>query len=198
MPRRLPRWLPPDAVVALVAFVFCTSGAAIVGAQAGEPDLTAGACAVLALQCAPLVWRRRAPIVVWAVSGLAAVWYGAMDWPDPLLPLGAFIALATVVECLSRRAALVVWLVSAASATLSLVVAGDSDAVDVWVTVVTLVFAPLLGDQQRNRNAYLRQVEEGASRARSERQPRRPRSSSSRREPIWPASFTTWWPTTSA
>ena len=60
------------------------------------------------------------------------------------------------------------WLVSAAAASATLLAASDSDALDVWVAVVMLIVAPLLGDHQRNRNAYLRQLEDAAERTAEE------------------------------
>jgi signal transduction histidine kinase len=162
---QLPRWVTPDVLIAAATFVFVVTGAALDGAQASEPNLTALAVLVLALQSVPLVWRRRAPIPVWVITGLAVTWYGAAEWPDPLLPLGAVFGLAAVFECCSRRTALCAWVVSAGGAALSMLLAGDSDGVDVWVGVVVLLLAPLLGDQQRHRTAYLREVEESAARA---------------------------------
>ena len=154
-----------DLVVAVAAFAFCVIGAALVGAQGDEPNLTIAGGAVLALQCAPLIFRRRSPAAVLAVAGVATAWYGLTDWPDPLLQLGVFVALATVVERCSRRTAVILWTVSAVAATVAVIATGDSDAVDVWVVVVTLVVAPLLGAYQRTRNAYLHQLEEAAQRA---------------------------------
>jgi signal transduction histidine kinase len=154
-----------DVLIAAGTFVFVVTGAALDGAQANEPNLTALGVVVLALQSVPLVWRRRAPIPVWIVTGLAVTWYGVAEWPDPLLPLGAVFGLAAVFECCSRRTALAAWAVSAGFAAFSMLRAGDSDAVDVWVAVVVLLLAPLLGDQQRHRAAYLREVEESTARA---------------------------------
>jgi signal transduction histidine kinase len=160
-------WLPntADATIALIAAVFCVSGAAIVGASGSEPDLTPVGAMLLIAQCAPLAYRRRFPLAVWMITGVAVLAYGLADWPDPLLPLGAFIGLATVVECCRRRTALIAWLVTGVAATLVVALAGDSDAVDWWVVVVVLVFAPLLGDQQRNRTAYLAELQASAARA---------------------------------
>jgi signal transduction histidine kinase len=163
--QRLPRWVTQDVLIAAGTFVFVLTGAALDGAQANEPNLTALAVLVLAVESVPLVWRRRAPIPVWIITGLAVAWYGAAEWPDPLLPLGAVFGLAAVFECCSRRTALSAWVVSAGFAALSMLRAGDSDAVDVWVGVVVLLLAPLLGDQQRHRAAYLREVEESAAMA---------------------------------
>jgi signal transduction histidine kinase len=167
---RLPRWVTADVLIAAGTFVFVVTGAALVGAQASEPNLTALGVAVLALESVPLAWRRKAPIPVWVITGLAVAWYGAAEWPDPLVPLGAVFGLAAVFECCTRRTALTAWVVSAVFAAISMLGAGDSDAVDVWVGVVVLVLGPLLGDQQRHRAAYQREVEESAARAAEQRQ----------------------------
>ena len=154
-----------DLAIAAIAAVFCVSGAAIVGASAGEPNLSPGGALLLVAQCAPLAYRRQFPVAVWLITGVAALVYGLADWPDPLLPIGAFIGLATVVECCRRRTALIVWLITAAAGALVLLLSGDSDAVDGWGAVVVLVFAPLLGSQQRNRSALLAELEARAARA---------------------------------
>ena len=151
-----------DAALAGGAFVFTLSGAALLGARSDEPDLAPLAVVVLVAQCAPLVWRRRHPVVVWAITGLAGVLYGLAEWPDPLVAVGSLIALATVFECCSRRTAALVWCTSAAAATVGLVLPGDSDALDVWMAVVALGLAPLVGDRQRVRNAFTAQTEEAA------------------------------------
>ena len=113
-------WRPnrADLAIAAIAAVFCVSGAAIVGASAGEPNLSIVGALVLVAQCAPLAYRRQFPLAVWLITGVAAVTYGLADWPDPLLPIGAFIGLATVVECCRRRTALIVWLITAAAGAL--------------------------------------------------------------------------------
>ena len=159
-------WWPntADLAIASIAAVFCVSGAAILGASGDEPNLTPLGATLLVAQCAPLAYRRRFPVAVWLITGVAVMAYGLADWPDPLLPLGAFIGLATVVECCRRRTALIVWLVTAVAAALVLLFTGDSDGVDGWVAVVVLVFAPLLGDQQRNRAAYLAELQAHAAR----------------------------------
>jgi signal transduction histidine kinase len=165
------RWSPNrmDVAIAVAASVFCITGAAVLGASGDEPDLTAVGVAVLLGQCLPLAYRRRFPVPVWAATGIASFLYGVAEWPDPLVPLGAVLGLAAVVECCSRRVAVIAWIVSATFAISSLPVSGDSDGFDVWVVVTVLVFAPVLGEQQRARAAYLVEVEANASRAVRER-----------------------------
>jgi signal transduction histidine kinase len=165
------RWSPNrvDLAIAAIAAVFCITGAAVLGADADEPNLTAAGVAVLLCQTLPLAYRRRTPVAVWAVTGIAAFVYGVAEWPDPLAPLGAVLGLAAVVECSGRRVAVVAWIVSASFAIVSLPLSGDSDGFDVWVVVAVLVFAPVLGEQQRARAAYLVEVDANAARAVRER-----------------------------
>ena len=155
--------------IAGLAAVFCVTGAAVLGASADEPKLTAAGVVVLLGQCLPLAYRRRWPLAVWAVTGVAAFTYGVVDWPDPLVPLGAVLGLSTVIECCSRRVAVGAWLVSASFAIGSLPLSGDSDGFDAWVAVTVLVVAPLLGEQQRSRAAYMVEVEANAARTVRER-----------------------------
>jgi signal transduction histidine kinase len=159
-----------DVAIAAITAAFCITGAVLVGATADEPNFTLLGAVVLVAQCAPLVYRRRFPLTVWLLVGIAASIYGMVDWPDPLIPLGAFVALASVVECCPRRTALVAWLVTALVGGSSAFLAGDSDIVDAWVLVVILVFAPLAGDHQRNRSAYLAELQASATRATQERE----------------------------
>ena len=158
-----------DGWIALGVTVFTVSGAAIVGASQEEPNLTLGAAAVLAAQALPVGWRRRSPVAVWVAVVLAAAAYGLGPWPDPLLPLGPMVALATVVECCARRTAVALWLASAAATAAGLAITGDSDALDVWIAVVALVVAPLAGDWLRGRDALLARLRADADRAAADR-----------------------------
>lgn len=158
-----------DGAIAIGVAVFSLSGALIVGAAADEPDLRLVGAALLLGQAAPLWWRRRAPVAVWLVVGVAAAAYGMGPWPDPLLPLGPMVALATVVELDPRRTAAVVWLVSAAVTLVGLLATGDSGALDAWVAAVALIVAPLAGDWLRTRAAHLARLEEDALRAEDDR-----------------------------
>lgn len=172
-PSGIPRGRVPrhraDEWIAAVVTLFTLSGAAIVGAAADEPDLGPLPALILLGQVVPLVWRRRSPVTVWALTSVAAGVYGLGHWPDPLVPLGPIVALATVVECRTRPVAALVWASSAVAAAVGLVLSGDSDAVDVWVAVVSLVAAPLIGDWQRARTAHLRQLRLAATRAEADR-----------------------------
>lgn len=158
-----------DALVAAVAAVFCLSGAAIVGSEPGDADLTVLPALVLVGQCVPLAFRRRWPLAVWATAGTAAAVYGVADWPDPLFPVGAFLGLATVFECCSRRVAVGAWLVSVVVFVFVSVASGDSDSLDIWMAIVGLLAAPLLGEGQRARTAYVTEVQGRLERAELDR-----------------------------
>jgi signal transduction histidine kinase len=151
-----------DVALAVAAAVFCVSGAALAGLSSDEPELHPLAVLLLVAQCLPLMFRRHWPLAVWVACGVAAGAYGIADFPDPAFPVGAFVSLAAVVEFCSRRTAALAWCVSAAASVLTLVLSGDSDAVDVWMVVMVLVAAPLLGDRQRARSAYLAELQANA------------------------------------
>ena len=165
-------WRPSraDIAIATAAAVLAISSAAIIGANSDEPDLSLLAVVVLLVECIPLADRRRRPLLVWAVVGAASAVYGIADWPDPVVPIAAFISLAAVVEHCPRRTALVVWCISAVAALLGLVLPGDSDPLDAWMVVTLLVVAPLLGDQQRARRAYVAELEANVERSNRERE----------------------------
>jgi signal transduction histidine kinase len=153
-----------DAAVAALAFAVEASGAALTGRKADEPDLTALGVLLLLGETLPLLGRRRNPVLVVFVSGAFAGAYGIAELPDVVAPLGVLVALATVVQSCSRRTAVVIGLVSVAAGMLSSALAGDADAQDYWLGLVSVAAAWLIGDRQRARAERLAELQDRAAR----------------------------------
>jgi signal transduction histidine kinase len=137
-----------------------------------RPGGTAAVGLVLA-QTLPLVWRRRHPLAVSLVTGLATAGYGLAPYPDLAMPvpLGGLVGLYSVAAWGSRRAAL------AAGATAAVVVAvvmslprTDADLVDAAFASLGLAGAWVLGDRARVQRALAAELSERALRLERERE----------------------------
>jgi signal transduction histidine kinase len=132
----------------------------------------AGAVALVAVQSLPLVWRRRWPLAVSLVTGLATAAYGLAPYPDLAMPvpLGGVIGLYSVAAWGSRRAAL---LAGAVALAVLVVVLGlprtDADLVDAAFVSFALAGAWLLGDRARVQRALTAELAERALRLERER-----------------------------
>ncbi len=109
-----------------------------------------------------LVFRRRAPITVWLVSGAMVAAYGVGSFPDPTLPYGPLIAVYTVAAHCAARTALVAGAVSLGVVVVSLLADPHEDALDWMVALLSVTSAWLLGNNVRTQRAY---AEEMAARA---------------------------------
>ncbi len=140
-----------DVLVAAVAFGLSASTAAFNATKVGEPSFTALGLGVLAAGSLPLVWRRRFPVPSLIVTGAGAAVYGTVDWSDPLLPFGLFVALSAVFEYSRPGVKSAAWAATAASALIGTGLVADSDALDWWVAGCIVIAAPLVGDYLRAR-----------------------------------------------
>ena len=140
-----------DVVVAAIAFGLSASTAAFNATKDGEPSFTALGLGVLAAGSLPLVWRRRFPAPSLIVAGVGAALYGIVDWSDPLLPFGLFVALSAVFEYSRPSVKWAAWAATAASALIGTGLVADSDALDWWVAGCIVIAAPLMGDYLRAR-----------------------------------------------
>ncbi|GIJ72306.1 sensor histidine kinase [Virgisporangium ochraceum] len=155
-----------DTVVAVLAFA--VSAMALVGrSEVTGTGPTARTWLASVAVCLPLVWRRRAPVVVFcvvmAVGGLTD---SVADTPASLFcPLFAVYAVA--------RHRPRVWLVPVAVAFEAVIVgtliANDLENQDVIAVTALLAASVFLGMNLRTRRAYLDQLEERAARLERER-----------------------------
>ncbi|MFN8036660.1 MAG: histidine kinase [Acidimicrobiia bacterium] len=140
-----------DLLVAGLTLLLNASTAAFTATKHGEPPFTIPALAVLTVGALGLVWRRRLPVTTLAVVGIAAALYGAADWPDPLIPFGVFVALATVFEFSSPPVKWSAWAITVLAASIGTALIADSDALDWWTAALVVTGAPLVGDYLRAR-----------------------------------------------
>ena len=165
--------LVADAVLAAV--VTAVTAVTVVVQDRQEPeDLALAGAALLVATGVPLVWRRRAPVVVLVLVAVATVAYGVADLPDPPLQFPLLLALYTVAAHRPRRVSIRCLLAMAAAGVVALVAARDTDAADVAVSFLCAVTAWALGDSartQRERAAWLegRRAEEARQAAADER-----------------------------
>ena len=74
---------------------------------------------LLAASNLPLIFRRRHPVVVWAVVGLATAAYGWAPWTDPPVFVGGLVAVYSVGAYASRRIGLLMGIPAVAGVLLS-------------------------------------------------------------------------------
>jgi signal transduction histidine kinase len=167
-------WLRDRPLVAdglLAALVAAFSLVALVYARrdcdgACEPGGAAAVALVLA-QSLPLVWRRRWPLAVSLVTGLATAAYGFAPYPDLAMPIpiGGVIGMYSVAAWGSRAAALLAGAVAATVAVVVVVVPRtDADLVDAAFVSLALAGAWLLGDRARVQRALAADLAERAQR----------------------------------
>jgi signal transduction histidine kinase len=156
-----------DGVVTLLVGVFC-----VLPVQAGGRgrDDTVGLLdwAGLGLLLLPLVWRRRAPVLVfWAVFGLA--WLTDLTGADmPAILIVPLVAIYTIARHRPRR---FLWpAAGAVEATMVVSWLLDDSPWNAVIAITALLAATvLLGVNVRTRRAYLAELEERARRLTRER-----------------------------
>lgn len=150
------------AAVACAAMLFTT-----------PPDRMSVAAALTALaSCGVLLWRRRRPFAVLAVTMIGAAIYSALTVTHGFALAAPMVALYTAAETTGRRRALTIgWLTVLVFAVMhALLRAGP--AVD-WQNLAVIALgglAVVAGDAARSRRAYIAQVEERARRAEHDRE----------------------------
>jgi signal transduction histidine kinase len=159
-----------DALLAALCVAVAVVAAVLESRQHGEPDLSPWGVALLVAQGAPVALRRRRPVAVWLVTGLAALAYGVAELPDPYLPLGPLVAFYTVASDCPRVSAVVAAGVTALGIGAGLLLSGDADPVDAYAGFLVAGLAWVLGDRARTRRAYEAELEERAELLRRQRE----------------------------
>ncbi|MDQ6946824.1 MAG: histidine kinase, partial [Actinomycetota bacterium] len=159
---------PAEMAVAVAAAAVMVVGTLLDPKPGGQP-LTAFGAFLLVAEAAPLVWRRRAPVLVLVATGVAAAAYGIAPYPDPLLHLGTLIALYTVIVACERRVAYLAGGVTAMAIVVSTAASGDSTALDYFSSLALAGVTWALAEGQRAREAYQAEVEARAHRLEAER-----------------------------
>ena len=137
-----------------------------------RPGGTAATALILA-QTLPLAWRRRHPLAVSLVTGLATAGYGLAPYPDLAMPVpvGGLVGMYSVAAWGSRRAALVAGGVAAAVvAVVMSLPRTDADLVDAAFASLGLAGAWVLGDRARVQRALAAELSDRAVRLERERE----------------------------
>jgi signal transduction histidine kinase len=132
----------------------------------------AAAVGLVLAQTLPLAWRRRHPLAVSLVTGLATAGYGLAPYPDLAMPIpiGGVVGMYSVAAWGSRRAARFAGLFAAVVAVVSLSLPRtDADLVDAAFVSLALAGAWLLGDRARVQRALAAELQERAARLERER-----------------------------
>jgi signal transduction histidine kinase len=169
--RALERWRRVPPLVAYASLAALVGLVTVVAVMVEDPkvdeDLRAFGVALLAAQIAPLVWRRRSPVVVLAIVATASLAYGAAELPDPPLQFAVLLAFFTVGAHTPRSVSVPCALALVVAGIATLALAHDSDAADVAVSFFAATTAWVLGDAarvQRERTALLEQRRVDATR----------------------------------
>jgi signal transduction histidine kinase len=132
----------------------------------------AAAVGLVLAQTLPLAWRRRHPLTVSLVTGLATAGYGLAPYPDLAMPIpiGGVVGMYSVAAWGGRRAALGSGGVAAVVAVVSLSLPRtDADLVDAAFVSLALAGAWLLGDRARVQRVLAAELQERALRLEGER-----------------------------
>ena len=132
-----------------------------------------GATGLILAQTLPLAWRRRHPLAVSLVTGLATAGYGLAPYPDLAMPVpvGGLVGMYSVAAWGSRRAALVAGGVAAAVvAVVMSLPRTDADLVDAAFASLGLAGAWVLGDRARVQRALAAELSDRAVRLERERE----------------------------
>ena len=168
--RRLPPTVPDGLLAALITLLGLPQ-LFIVNSSLAKLDLqfrdTDALAVLLTLaQTVPLVWRRRAPLVVLTVTGLAALAHLAIGYQPTWAEFGVLIAVYTVAaHCPRRRSLLAAGLVAVGLAVYAALAMARypspaEESVQGWlVSYVQFAAAWFLGDVQKRRLAYTAKLE---------------------------------------
>ena len=151
-----------DAVIAVAL-----TGLAFFTAIREHYRLDAVAVTLLVLQILPIAWRRRNPIGILCVTGVAITLYSVLGYTESNGFLGVFVAFYTVAANEPRRRATVSAAITAGGILISFAAYAAFDSITGWTTGLTFTglsfgLAWLIGDNLRVRRAYTRELEDRA------------------------------------
>jgi signal transduction histidine kinase len=179
MVERMLTWLRTRPLVADGLLGVLLAAFSLVALWYGNRDCDGGcrpgggvAVALVLAQTLPLAWRRRHPLLVSLVTGLATAGYGLAPYPDLAMPIpiGGVVGLYSVAAWGGRRAALGSGAVAAVMVVVTMSLPRtDADLVDAAFVSLALAGAWLLGDRARVQRALAAQLQERAQRLERER-----------------------------
>ena len=172
-------WLRARPLVADGLLAALLAAFSLVALWYGNRDCSGGcqpgggaAVALVLAQTLPLTWRRRHPLTVGLVTGLATAAFGLAPYPDLAMPIpvGGVVGFYSVAAWGSRRAALASGAVAAVVVVVTMTLPRtDADLVDAGFVSLALAGAWLLGDRARVQRALAAELQERAVRLERER-----------------------------
>jgi signal transduction histidine kinase len=179
MVERMLSWLRARPLVADGLLAVLLAAFSLVALWYGNRDCEGGcrpgggvAVALVLTQTLPLAWRRRHPLLISLVTGLATAGYGLAPYPDLAMPIpiGGVVGLYSVAAWGGRRAALGSGVVAAVMVVVTMSLPRtDADLVDAAFVSLALAGAWLLGDRARVQRALAAELQERALRLEHER-----------------------------
>jgi signal transduction histidine kinase len=172
------RWLRARPLVADALLAGLLTVASLValastwGECDGDCDPGGVAAALVLATTVPLVWRRRHPLAVSLVTGMATAAYGFAHYPDLAMPIavGGLVGMYSVAAWGSRRAALLAGGVAVVVVVVVMTLPrADADVVDAGFVSLGLAGAWVLGDRARVQRALAAELQERAARLERER-----------------------------
>jgi signal transduction histidine kinase len=167
------RWLkehplPADSLLAgllLVVVLLSITGGDTSAHGVTYRDANALAVILGVLSAVPVAWRRRKPLPALVVVGVAAVAYEALGFPESATSVGVLICLYSVAAHCDRRRSII----GAVYTTIGTLVVFFTarwgvNPGNIVSNVVIFGTAWILGDNLRNRRAYLASLEDRAAR----------------------------------
>ena len=133
----------------------------------------------------PLAWRRKAPIVVINIVGIAAILLSATNFASSLGGIGVLIALYSVAAHCSRGISKICLGITLVGTLTALLVASWDLTVDLFATnFIVFITAWALGDNLQTRRRYVAELEQKADRLEAEREQNAARAVSEERSRI--------------
>jgi signal transduction histidine kinase len=159
-----------DGLVAGVLLALAEASTFLKADHANAPRWVIAILGVVAVL--PLAWRRRAPLVVWAVSGGAAFVALAQHGTPGLLAFGPLVAVYTVATLSPRRVSLLAGATTLVGVTVGIALGRPNQLVwEAFVFPAVVIAACwLVGDNLRVRRAYVAELEAKSARADSDRE----------------------------
>jgi signal transduction histidine kinase len=145
------RWrkVPPgvvDALLALVVAAVTVISVVVNDRQDHGVRLSHVGMVLLVVELVPLVWRRRAPVTVFAISGIAGACYGIRSEPDPTLFFAPLLALYTVAAYKPRRVSVPILASVLGVSVVAFALSDNPDASDIAVGYLSWLTAWFAGD----------------------------------------------------
>ena len=128
-------------------------------------DANALAIILGVLSAVPVAWRRRTPLAALVVAGVAAVAYEALGFAESATTIGVLICLYSVAAHCDRRRSIIGAVYTAIGTLVVFITARwGVNLGNIVSNVVVFATAWILGDNLRNRRAYLASLEDRAAR----------------------------------